>query len=197
MKSNSFFRSLLAAIALIGLGILFRMVWHLGDNIEFVTTAAILAGHFLGVRWGIFVPLAIMVITDSLLGNSSIFLFTWSAYVIIGVMGYVGKKFQIPNSKFQRYSLNSLPILKSAGLGIGASVFFFLWTNFGVWMLDSWGMYPKTLMGLLQSYYFGIPFFQANLLGNLFFVPVSFMLIDFVRHQRWNTTTLKQKKAYL
>ena len=47
-----------------------------------------------------------------------------------------------------------------------ASVMFFVVTNFCVWALGS--LYPKTWEGLLACYVAAIPFFQNDLLGNLF-----------------------------
>lgn len=72
-------------------------------------------------------------------------------------------------------------ILQATGLGVGASLWFYLWTNFGVWLLDSWGMYPKTLAGLLESYWYGLPFLKLNLLGNFIFVPLSFTCVEILK----------------
>lgn len=157
------------AVVLVTLGIAFRTIWHPGDNIEFVTAASLLSGAYLGAGWGAIVPLAVMMITDRILGNSSIFIFTWSAYVVIGIAGYLShlgglrSKSKIPGALF---------------LGIAAGLWFYLWTNFGVWLLDSFGMYPKTLSGLLQAYWYGLPFLKMNLLGNLVFVPLSFFIVE-------------------
>lgn len=157
------------ALLLIILGIAFRTVWHPGENIEFVTSASLLAGGYLGLGASIAVPLAIMFISDLIIGNTNIFIFTWSAYLFIGCLGYFGR---LSNLK------RGAKILRAAGLGVTASLWFYLWTNFGVWFLDSWGMYPKTLTGLLQSYFYGLPFLKLNLLGNLFFVPLSFFVVE-------------------
>ena len=66
------------------------------------------------------------------------------------------------------------------GLGIIASLWFYLWTNFGVWALDSFGMYPKTLLGLIDAYILGLPFFKNNLIGNLLFVPISLTIVELI-----------------
>lgn len=158
---------IIGAIVLIGLGVLFRTFWHLAPNVEYVTAATLLAGAYLGKRYAVLVPLAIMVLTDTLIGNTNIFLFTWSAYLFIGYLSYLG------NLRGK--------IVRAAGAGVIASLFFFFWTNFGVWALDSWGMYPKTIVGLLEAYAMGLPFLKLNLLGNLFFVPVSFGAIEMAK----------------
>lgn len=157
---------IIVALCLVVLGIAFRTIWHPGNNIEFVTTAAFLAGAYLGWKWSIAVPLTIMVVTDSIIGNTNIFVFTWSAYIIIGVMGYWGLR------------STKIKIIQATGLGVVAGLWFYLWTNFGVWLLDSWGMYPKTLVGLADAYLYGLPFLKFNVLGNLLFVPSSFFIVE-------------------
>lgn len=170
------------AVTLIILGILFRTIFHLGDNVEFVTTATLLASSYLGWRFALIVPLLIMVVSDLVIGNTLIFIFTWSAYIIIGLIGYWGFKYKKLNIKYKKYHLQTkiLYVIKATTLGIIASFWFFLWTNFGVWLLDSWGMYSDNLKGLVDAYILGLPFLKLNLLGNLFFVPTSFFLIEFV-----------------
>lgn len=157
------------AIILICLGILSRTIWHLGPNVEFVTGSTLLSGAYLGLGWAIIVPFSIMFITDFLIGNTNIFLFTWSAYLVIGCLGYLSHKGDLRMEP---------KILWATGLGIGASIWFYLWTNFGVWLLDSWGMYPKTMEGLVSAYILGLPFLKYNLLGNLFLIPASFFIVE-------------------
>lgn len=159
-------------VLLIILGILFRTVWHLGPNVEYVTAASLLAGVYLGKKYAVLVPLFIMVLSDTLIGNTNIFVFTWSAYLGIGLISQIG---QIGKRESKQ------KILGAAGLGIAASLFFYVWTNFGVWVLDSWGMYPRTMVGLLDCYIAGLPFLKLNLLGNLFFVPVSFGVVEIAK----------------
>lgn len=154
---------------LITLGLLFRTSWHLGPNVEFITSSALLAGSYLGFGWAIGIPLSIMLITDLIIGNTNIFLFTWSGYLFIGCLGYLSRLSNFKKGK---------KILYATGLGIIASIWFYIWTNFGVWFLDSWGMYPKDIGGLISAYILGLPFLKYNLLGNLFFVPISFLAME-------------------
>ena len=161
------------AAILILLAILFRTLWHIAPNVECVTTASLLAGVYLGRKAAILVPLIIMVLSDTLIGNTNIFVFTWSAYIMIGLFASQGSTLY----KVEPFK----KVLGAAGMGIGASFFFFAWTNFGVWLMDSWGMYPRTLGGLMESYSMGLPFLKLNLLGNLFFVPVSFGAVEMVK----------------
>lgn len=162
-------RRFIFAGILVGLGIASRTIWHIGENVEFVTSSALLAASYLGFSYALVVPLVIMAITDLIIGNTNIFLFTWSGYLFIGYLGNLGHLSDLKKEN---------KILRATGVGIIASLWFYLWTNFGVWLLDSWGMYPKTLGGLLQAYFYGLPFLKMNLLGNIIFVPVSFFVVE-------------------
>lgn len=172
------------ATVLIGLGILFRTAWHVAPNVEYVTTATLLAASYLGKRWAILVPLLIMIITDLMLGNTNIFLFTWSAYIFIGCLGNLSHLSDLKTGS---------KILRVTGLGIAGSIWFYLWTNFGVWLLDSWGMYRGTLSGLTQAYILAIPFFRYNLIGNLIFLPSSFIIVEIIKNINFNKFLQKIK----
>lgn len=163
---------LVKACLLIVIAVLSRTVFHIGDNIELVTASTILSGSFLGLSFALLIPLTIMAVSDFFLGNSLIFTFTWSAYSIIGVTSY----YFLKTSKRRKES----KIVRAAVFAVFSSVFFYLWTNFGVWLLDVYGMYPKTLTGLIDAYIMGIPFLRNNLLGNLVFVPSAFIIWEIV-----------------
>jgi len=172
-------RNFLAFLLLVLIGILGRTVFHMGPNVELVTMGAILAGFYLGRFWGVLTALVIMVITDKMIGNTNIYIFTWSGYVFIGLFGGELVR-RIGNSKiFKRLSKGISRIVGGAGIGVVASLFFYLWTNFGVWFLDSWGMYDRNLAGLVKCYVMGLPFLRFNLLGNLVFVPLSFFMVEY------------------
>lgn len=169
---------------MVGLGVLFRTAWHIAPNVEYVTTASLLAATYLGKRYALLVPFLIMVITDTLIGNTNIFIFTWSAYLTIAILGYYD--IRILGAKFGKLKR----VLWATKTGLFASLFFYLYTNFGVWALDSWGTYPRTLAGLIECYIMGLPFLRLNLLGNLFFVPVSFGIVEGIKaiyaSKSWN-----------
>ncbi len=167
-------KKVIFSILLIVTAVLFRTILHIGPNIEFVTAATLLAAVYLGGRYGLIVPLAIMAISDLLLGNATIALFTWSAYALIGFVNVVMLR--------GRDELSGLRLVGAqTGFGIVAAVFFYLYTNFGVWMLDSWNMYPDTFAGLMQSYAMGLPFLKLNLIGNIVFIPAAFAVTEYAR----------------
>lgn len=173
MFNSSEYKKIIIALGIIIFGVLgrFFMLKFVGiPNFEIITALTLVSAVFLGRIWGIVVPLSIIAITDVVIGNGSVLIFTWSAFAIIGIFGSIFKKYQIRNAKYQ--------ILGMTGLGIGSSVFFFLYTNFGWWLMTN--MYVHTWDGLIQAYIMGLPFFKNNLVGNLIFVPMAagaFMLI--------------------
>ena len=177
---NKKYQDFILAFALILLAIAFRTVLHIGPNIEFVTIASLGAGYFLSSKkLAILVPIIIMGISDAIIGNTSIFLFTWSAFLFAPVLGIVSK------SSFMNNYLKSLPNLaKPMLVGLGGSTIsvlvFFLWTNFGVVVTTT--MYPDTISGLFNSYVNALPFLRNQLVGNMLFAPIVFTLVSLAKN---------------
>ncbi len=143
------------------IGVLTRTVWHIGPNIEFVTAISIAGGFFLKRKSLAFlIPLITMMVSDSIIKNTNIFLFTWSAFVLSPLVGILVRK---------------MKKWKSIGVIFGSLcsiLFFYLWTNFGVVIVSS--LYTKDLNGLIHSYINGLPFLYLQVIGNIFAIPVIF-----------------------
>jgi hypothetical protein len=165
----------LVAAGLIVTAVIWRVLnwqYSVAPNLEIVTASALVAAAFLSWRMALVVPLAIVAVSDILIGNSMILLFTWSAFAMIGVAGLLLRRFR------------DRPVglmLASVGAALGGSVFFFIYTNFGVWLLGDGTMYAHTWSGLVQCYAMGVPFFRTMLLGNLIIVPAYFGVALLVR----------------
>jgi hypothetical protein len=218
------FGKLKIAILLIIIGVLGRFFFinHIGiPNFEIITALTLVSAVFLGRAWGIIVPLSIIAITDVFIGNSPVLIFTWSAFAIIGIFGWLSRFAILKDSSLlslrgaeRRSNLSrtgdsnlkqverlprslwslAMTITGMAGLGIGSSVFFFLYTNFGWWLVS--GMYPHTLDGLIQCYIMGLPFFKNNLIGNLIFVPMfsgMVLILTIKKAQFLNNLNLKKQ----
>ncbi|MDP3964528.1 MAG: hypothetical protein Q8Q20_02630 [bacterium] len=164
------------ALFLVGFGIISRTVFDIAPNVEFVTLLSLLAGAYLGGFWAVLVPLGIMFGSDMIIGNTNIFLFTWSAFLLGASAGLLLRKLR----------LNNKIVLAAFGAGMAFSIFFYLYTNFGVWLITPF--YEKNLGGLLYSYYLGLPFLKLNLIGNMIVVPAGFAVAEFVyrRALGWN-----------
>lgn len=147
-----------------------RVFFDLGPNIELVTMAMIISAAYLGRRESFWLTLAILAATDLIIGNTNIFIFTWTGFGIPALIsGSLFKTFKA--SGIKKIGLGSLS-------GIGANLFFYFWTNFGVWFLGN--MYPKTASGLAVSYINALPFLKMQFIGTLLFVPLGFALVEAV-----------------
>jgi hypothetical protein len=159
-------------LSLFLLAFLTRTVFKLGPNIELVTTVMLLSASYFGKKESLLLTLTIMVATDLILGNSNIFLFTWSGFLIPAFLA--GTIFQSDRT------LGLIKIFRGALTGCGSTLFFYFWTNLGVWALDSWGMYSRNTSGLLASYINGLPFLKMQMVSTLMFVPLGFAIFELV-----------------
>jgi hypothetical protein len=145
--------------------LLTRTVFRIGYNVEFVTAFSFAAGFFFKDRFsGYLVPIAALFVTDIIIGNTIIAVFTWSGFLFPVILGKIVNKFS--NSK-SNFIINEFS-------GIVSTFFFFFWTNFGV--VSTSKMYTKDLAGLADSYINGLPFLYNQILGNIILVPCVFFL---------------------
>jgi len=133
------------------------------------------AAYFAKRRWAFIIPIFSMWISDLVLNNviyGQYFdrfvwfydgsLFTYGAFALIVLLGMLTlKKVRVPN------------LIASA---LGASVIFFIVSNFGAWFGTA--MYPKNFSGLLACYAAGIPFFGNTVLGDLVYSAALFSAFE-------------------
>ncbi len=166
LQNKDFIFAIIAVI----LGVLTRTIFDLGQNIEMVTAFAIVSGYFFNNKKLAFaVPLITMIVSDIFIKNTNIFLFTWSGFLFGPIAGSLLRRLV---NKFKGNF--ALGLVGSQGLGVVSTLVFFLWTNFGVWLIGN--MYVKDLSGLTLSYINAIPFLVNQLVGNLVIVPIVFVL---------------------
>lgn len=162
-------------ICLIALAVGWRVVnynFHIAPNLEIITVVSVLAAITMGWRAALIVPITSMILSDIIIGNSSIFIFTWISFAVIGLGAVLLKK------------LNDKPktqIISSVGFAAASSFLFFIVTNFGVWLQ---GWYPATFAGLVDSYVMAIPFYRTMLIGNLILVPVAIIAWQLVKSRQ-------------
>ncbi|MEI6886696.1 MAG: DUF6580 family putative transport protein [bacterium] len=163
---------ILIVLTFILIGIFTRTVLHIIPNLEFVTALSITAGVIVkNKKLAFIVPLFTMLFTDLLIGNTIIFIFTWSGFIVPVLIGVLLKKAD------KSLSYVKLGVLGSLG-GLISTLIFFLWTNFGVVLTTS--MYSKDLSGLIASYINAIPFVRPQLIGNLILVPLVLLSAKFL-----------------
>jgi hypothetical protein len=164
IKNTRLLKKTIIITALIALAISWRVINHnfqIAPNLELVTTVSVLAAIIVNWQAALIVPITTMILSDMIIGNSSIFVFTWSSFMIIGLGAILLRKFsQKPKSQ----------IIYSFGFATISSLFFFVITNFGVW---AQGWYPATWVGLSDCFVMAVPFYRTMLIGNMILVPAS------------------------
>ncbi|MDD5145557.1 MAG: hypothetical protein PHF44_01825 [Candidatus Pacebacteria bacterium] len=147
------------AVIFILIGVSFRLLPHL-PNFAPIAALALFAGVYLSKKIAIILPLAAMVISDIFIGSyePKLMAAVYGSFILCVFLGFWLKE----HKKWQT-------VLGSSVLG---ALIFFLLTNFSVWAFTPW--YAKSIPGLIQCYYMGLPFFRNTLLGDLFYAAVFF-----------------------
>jgi hypothetical protein len=149
--------ALLIAFSLMAAGIVLRLLPH-APNFAPVTAIAIFGGAVLPRRLAIWTPLGLVVISDAIIGFYSLIAVTWGCYVLTALAS--------------SWWLRKPRLAKGAALTVASSLFFFVVTNFAVWL--SSGMYAHTWAGIAQCYYLALPFFRNSLLSDLLYTGALF-----------------------
>lgn len=154
------------AIFLILIVVISRLVPH-PPNFTPVLSIALFAGAMFPNKWKAFlIPVAGLVLSNFLLGFYTVAWVVVGLMVVITAMGLLMKT----NKSAPRW----------IGFSLGASVFFFIISNFFVWAFS--GYYPLTPDGLLTSYTLALPFFQNTLISTLLYSLVLFEGVRFLEY---------------
>ncbi len=142
--------SFLSVLGFIALGIISRFIPH-PANFTAINAIALFGVSSLGsLKKSLSILLAIMLLSDLVIGFHSTQLFVYLSYGAIALISY-----WVNLKKSLGFNLFLLII---------SSLLFFLLTNFGVWLVDP--LYPKTLTGLGLCYLAAIPFLMSQFLGD-------------------------------
>jgi hypothetical protein len=159
---------ILAILMVIAAGV-FRLAGHEFHwwNTAPVGAMALLGGMYMGRRYALWVPLAVLAVTDMLLnvwmGYPMFYwprAFDYGAFLLIGLLGLWARDRKL-GTKIS--TVIATPFL-----------FFFI-SNFAVWLF---GMslanapYAKTLSGLMDCYAAGLPFLRGTLIGDWGFMAL-------------------------
>lgn len=144
-----------------------RLIPHL-PNFTAVTAIALFAGAQYGKRLEAFlIPIAALLLSDLVLGAFyEGFYWIYIAFVLVVLLGTTIKQNSIPSTFLTT---------------IGASVLFFLISNFGVWLGS--GFYSQDFIGLVACYTAAIPFFRNAFLGDLVYVAIIFGAFEIIKRQ--------------
>lgn len=155
------------AIAWVVLGVVARLLPH-PANVTPMTAISLFGGAQLGRKAAFALTLLILVLSDLLLaaiqGHQAFGPWTFFTYTGFAAVVWAGGL------------LHRRPgALRSFGLLLGSSLGFWLWTNFGTWATGAFGLYPRTLEGLLACYTAGLPFLRNAMLGDLVWGTAFFL----------------------
>lgn len=168
-KSNRVF----LLIGMIGLAAASRLLPH-PPNFTPVAAMALFGATYFRSSWMAWVvPFAGLYLSDLVLNNvvyaqaGSGFSFGiyWVVYLAFGLILLLG---------FMALRGHKIEIGRLVGVGLAATLLFFLVTNFWSWYADPFQMYPDSFAGLLACYIAGLPFMLNSLLGNLCFGAALF-----------------------
>lgn len=141
------------------LAIVARFVPHM-PNAAPVTALAIFGAAYLPKKQAIAIPLAVRFISDIFLG-----FFSWPLMVAVYASHLVGVLFGFWIKKSENHRW-----VKIVSSSLGASIIFFLVTNFAFLYKD----YPHNIAGIISAYTNGLPFFRGTLLGDLGYTVALF-----------------------
>jgi len=157
------------ALIIIIFGILSRIVVHT-PNFTPVLSLAFLGGMYLKGRQAVLVPLALMAISDLIIGSYPGMFLTWGSIVLISILGLWIK---------ERKSLATV-----LGGSIASAGIFFVVTNFGAWL----SLYPHTVAGLQQCYILAIPFFRSSLVSTVAYSLVFYAAYEWSQERSQGTS---------
>ena len=128
-------------------------------NFTPIIASAIMAPLLIRDRWfGIAIPIFAMLVADIVIGFHPYQTVIYLTLIVIGLVAPMQR-----NIKW----ITTMAIL--------GPVWFFLTTNFAVWL--AWDYYPKTVEGLILCYTMAIPFFQNTLISTCLFTGVLTLMI--------------------
>lgn len=163
--------------ALLGLAIATRFLPH-PPNLTAVAAAGFFAAAVFPRRWGVFIPLAAMAVSDVFIGFHELIAFTWGSMAIHAALGLFARRHPTP--------------FRVVGLTLAGSFQFFFITNWAVWQFGT--MYPHSAAGLLESYVAAIPFLRNSTLGDLFYTGVLFGLYEAARAFTFRLAALRVRQ---
>lgn len=170
-------QDLCAMVMLVTAGVAARLLLRDFPNFAPVMGIALFAGFIMHrAALAVLVPLAVMMISDQVIGG-----YTFGMMIVVYAM--LAAPFLLrpmlrnlfSNQEHSWWTRSSALF----GMSIGASVAFFLVTNFAVWVQSASGVspmafYDASIQGLLHCYGQALPFFRYTLAGDLCFTTVLF-----------------------
>jgi len=147
-----------------------RIIPH-PPNFTPILASAIMAPMLIKDRWyGIAIPIVAMFISDIIIGFHPYQFVVYSTILTIALVSPMQKNY-----------------LNLGIMAIGSSVWFFITTNFSVWII--WDYYPITFEGLISCYTFALPFFKNTLISTCLFtciITISIKYIELINQKTYS-----------
>ncbi len=164
------------AVLLILLGALSRLIPH-PPNFVALGALALYSGARLPRRWAWTVPIGAMALSDFFLdfgsGRAAVSAVRITIYATFAAIVLAGRALS---------ERSPVKAGRLAAFSVGASVLFFLTSNFAEWIIDP--KYPKTPAGLALCFAAAIPFFWATLAADLLGTATLFGLDALSQRER-------------
>jgi xanthosine utilization system XapX-like protein len=166
-------RDLLLVGTCIVIGFIYRLIPGTPHNFSPIAAMALVGGMYVNRKALAFMmPIIALFASDLILNNTinrvfftehtgTVFFADYMIWTYIAFILTVGLGILL----FRQKSVSKILVGS-----LGASLLFFVLSNFGAWLTAS--IYPKTFAGLLLCFEAGIPFFQNTLMSNLLFVGI-------------------------
>ena len=153
MKKNS--ETFLLILLWIAIGVMGRLIPHL-PNVTPLTSLCLVAGALFSRRLAVTLMLIIAALSNVLLAYTYGYAVWgwWSLFTYSGFIAMIGLGTRLSSE---------LPLTKTWMYTLGSSLGFWLWTNFGTWLVS--GMSPQSLAGFTACYVAGLPFLRNAMLG--------------------------------
>src|ERR1051326_2249948 len=139
-------------IAMVVLGASSRLLPHPWNFTPLMALGLFAGNKAQKTSTGVFVTLAALALSDAVMGFYSGFWYVYAAALVPVLLGRLVRE----------RGIGAL-----AGAAVASSASFFLITNFMVWATTQ--LYPHTAAGLTGCYAAGLPFYQTQALGDVFY----------------------------
>jgi len=188
MKQKKTF--LIALVSLVLVSALYRIIPSRPMNFAPQIAIALFSGALFikNKKWAFALPLLSMLISDvfyeilyqynlsEMKGFYAGQIFNYTLFTALTVFGFIIKK------------LNLARILTAA---ISAPVFYFVVSNFAVWLTGSGFQRPKTFSGLMMCFTDALPFFPNTIYSTLLFSALFFGVWIYVRAKQQNAAYVR------
>lgn len=149
--------TLKVTLSCIALGALSRLLPH-PANVTPVTAMALLGGAYLTRGQALVLPLAVLFLSDLVLGLHGTIPFVYASFLATAMLGQVLKRKMTAGT--------------TMAACLGGTAILFVVSNFGVWLTS--GMYTRDASGLAACYAAALPFLRNSLIGDVAYTALLF-----------------------